>query len=246
MADKVICHLEDIENYGRRWESQKDLDGRYRPPPGMETMHVQGAAYLNPTPRTRISEITEVTKQLEGLNQTPPNGNIENEDYQGSIPLNSEQDALLATVLLNPVNEDAYAQLAALRAEAYANSQRQSPGLFPRTTKPDWSNKPAWRQATSPATGTAAQSSAKESDSSFLGACFLCRGVGHRSAQCPLVQCFICGEKGHLARQCPTRIIGTSDSCKNCDTPGYMFKTCPNCEESRKKLGNGKAGDSIR
>ena len=45
LADKLVDSLWDIEEYGCRWERQKDLHHRFMPPPLPEKMRVKGAVY---------------------------------------------------------------------------------------------------------------------------------------------------------------------------------------------------------
>ncbi|XP_051161374.1 uncharacterized protein LOC127281618 [Leptopilina boulardi] len=75
----------------------------------------------------------------------------------------------------------------------------------------------------------------------FVGICFICQMVGHRSTQCPQKTCFVCQQPGHFAAHCPTR-AQQLESCLVCKTPGVNFLTCPTCIHVRNALGNGQWG----
>ena len=42
--------------------------------------------------------------------------------------------------------------------------------------------------------------------SQFVGPCFACQSVGHRSSECPYVICYWCRERGHVVRDCPQQL----------------------------------------
>ena len=56
MSDKLVDSLSLLEEYGRRWERQKELDSRYVPPPPPEKMRVRGAAF-EPSVKSKVAAV---------------------------------------------------------------------------------------------------------------------------------------------------------------------------------------------
>ena len=58
MSDKIVDSLDVMEEYGRRWERQKDLNSRYVPPPTADKVRVKGAAFEG-VPKQKVSAVQE-------------------------------------------------------------------------------------------------------------------------------------------------------------------------------------------
>ena len=58
MSDKIVDTLDVMEEYGRRWKQQKDLNSRYVPPPTADKMRVKGAAFEGAS-KQKVSGVNE-------------------------------------------------------------------------------------------------------------------------------------------------------------------------------------------
>ena len=58
MSDKIVDILDAMEEYGRRWERQRDLNSRYVPPPTAVKVRVNGDAF-DLVPKQKVSAVKQ-------------------------------------------------------------------------------------------------------------------------------------------------------------------------------------------
>ena len=69
MSDKVVDTIDDIKSYGKRFENQKAIDGRYVPPPPADKMHVPSAAFTGVQACTKVAAVEEEVPAVAALKE---------------------------------------------------------------------------------------------------------------------------------------------------------------------------------
>ena len=255
LADKLVDSLRDIEEYGRKWERQKDLDHRYVPPPLPEKMRVKGAAY-EPSSRAKLASVEENESVAATATTPSPSRGSKGGSKRSGKSESTEQSAPTA-----PKQEVSFADVAAspsrfTKAQLVAALQ----GLKVQTTLAP-SNPPRGQQSAQgadlpksekrnerPAPAAAGAAAAR---APFTGTCHKCNQPGHMVSRCPEITCRYCNQKGHVMRICPGRAAAPQVSCQVCGFEGAVFQNCTTCAGLREhferlRSGNGKVGEQKR
>lgn len=278
IGDKVIETLDDIEKYGRIYERKKDLDLRYLPPPAAEKMRVPGAAYTGPR-KPKVAAVKEEEEEgVAGIDKAPGNqkggkgkGKGKNKaasnENESNVPPDATADSEEAQTPLtyaaavqntgqgnfarnNPSNSRStggQSQRENFARDSQSRGQQSSQGAgFRGEAVSPKAEASGYQQPN----GAKARASAREGE--FVGACYTCQKVGHRSSECPEIQCFGCREKGHTRPHCPHKatvenwiipsVPGPRDRCQGCGKPDVTVKSCPSCAVLFKGLGNAQRG----
>ena len=216
MSDKIVDSLDAMEEYGRRWERQKDLTGRYVPPPTADKVRLNGAAFEG-VPKQKVCAILEekCASTSAAANSEPKQRGKKNKqvakqtEQRPTAPADSnKQSQAKAQSSANTFEFSAEFLAGFSRAWSEANADRgNSTGCQAgRTSPPPAMNfvRSVHREARTDQanSGRGGVAGARQPNS---GQCYRCNEHGHFARQCTKYTCDICNEKGHVARNRPSK-----------------------------------------